>query len=102
MSVAPDSLEDYSEKFPNSLPKDNVLISPSYEPLICDFGISRMLDSARSDFVSTTHEGDPRGTIRWMAVELLNPQAGAQPKHSKETDVWAYGMTVYVSLIKFT
>ncbi|KAL5485870.1 hypothetical protein ACEPAI_6913 [Sanghuangporus weigelae] len=57
----------------------NVLISPSGEPLICDFGISRILSSSESDFVSTTHD---------------------EPKHSKETDVWAFGMTLYEMIAK--
>lgn len=68
------------------------------EPLICDFGISRMLDSSQSNFVSTTHNGQLRGSMRWMARELLRPDGDEEPKHSKETDVWAYGMTLYVSL----
>ncbi|OCB92096.1 kinase-like protein [Sanghuangporus baumii] len=34
-----------------------------------------------------------KGTVRWMARELLeDPQA----VHSKESDIWAFGMTIYV------
>lgn len=33
-----------------------------------------------------------------MAVELLNLKDGEDSKHSKETDIWAYGMTLYVKL----
>lgn len=73
-------------------------MSESGEPLICDFGISRMLDSSQSLFNSTTHGGDIKGSTRWMAIELLNAIEGKEPKHSKETDVWAYGMTLYVRI----
>ena len=46
-------------------------------------------------FNTTTVTGDRRGSTRWMAPELLDmddPQL-----HSKESDVWAFGMTLYVS-----
>ncbi|KAL5525890.1 hypothetical protein ACEPAG_7228 [Sanghuangporus baumii] len=79
---------------------DNVLIGGDWQPLMCDFGISRMLDSSQSCFVSTTHSGDPRGSTRWMAIELHKPDEGVVPKHSKETDVWAFGMTLYEMMAK--
>ncbi|OCB89426.1 kinase-like protein [Sanghuangporus baumii] len=58
------------------------------------------LDIIHSDvkataFVSTTHDGAVKGSIRWVAMEYLMPDEGVEPKHSKETDVWAYGMTLY-------
>ena len=77
--------------------KDNILIGENRQPLICDFGISRMLDSSQKHFVSTTHSGQTRGSTRWMAIELLNPEEGVEPKHSKATDVWAFGMALYAS-----
>ena len=79
--------------------KANILVGPSGEPLICDFGISRILTSTESHFVSTTHNAEPRGSIRWMAIELHIPAEGSEPRHSKETDVWAFGMTLYVRLL---
>lgn len=65
--------------------------------MICDFGISRMLDSSQTFFVSTTHNGVVKGSTRWMAIELHLPPDGTDPKHSKESDIWAYGMTLHVS-----
>ena len=72
-----------------------MLVSNNGEPLLCDFGISRMLDSSHSDFISTTHGSNVRGTIRYMSIELLDGGA----KHSKGSDVWAYGMILYVGVV---
>ena len=60
-------------------------------PKICDFGISRIMSSSSSSFSGNSNL---RGTLPWMAVELLcihNPQ-----RHSMMSDVWAFGMTIYV------
>lgn len=38
-----------------------------------------------------------KGTCLFWAPELLNLD-NDNAKHSKETDVWAFGMTVYVSV----
>ncbi|KAL5503756.1 hypothetical protein ACEPAH_7827 [Sanghuangporus vaninii] len=74
---------------------DNVLISESYQPLICDFGISRMINSSQT-LLRLSKQDNPKGTIRWMAIELLKFTEGVSPQpHSKESDVWAYGMTLY-------
>ncbi|KAH8110483.1 kinase-like domain-containing protein [Phellopilus nigrolimitatus] len=72
---------------------DNVLISFSGHPLICDFGISRMLFTSR---MSSSLTGDLKGTLRYIAVELLKVGSDDQLliTHSKESDVWAFGMTV--------
>lgn len=57
-----------------------------------------MLDSSQTFFISTTHNGVVKGSTRWMAIELHDPPEDSDPKHSKETDIWAYGMTLYVSI----
>lgn len=82
--------------------QDNVLISPDGDPLLSDFGISRMLVASGSLDRSTS----VKGSTRWMAAELLRPDLlsdevdggfqGETAFHTKETDVWAYGMTLYV------
>ncbi|KLO08683.1 kinase-like protein [Schizopora paradoxa] len=78
-----------------ALEQDNILISDNNNPLIADFGISRILTSTNT---SWTNLG---GSARWMAMELLefNPGDGTSGtgsgRHTKGTDVWAYGMVVY-------
>lgn len=67
----------------------NVLISPSGEPLVTDFGISHMLASGTY------------GTMRWMAYEQINVDAedglaATRTPYTFQTDVWAFGMTVLV------
>ena len=72
-----------------------MLISPNGDPLLSDFGVSRML-IASGTLDHTTTLG---GTARWMAVELLKPteEGDAPALPTTESDVWAFGMTVYVS-----
>lgn len=73
---------------------DNVLISRTGEPRICDFGISRVL--AASQTLASSTGGSLRGSVRWMAIELLTVN-GPPPVHTIYTDIWAFGMTVHVS-----
>ena len=83
--------------------QDNVVISSTGIPKICDFGCARMIASTRTlaQLTATT-----RGTIQYFAPELLPVDLQAQgsmdaaraPKQSKKTDVWAFGMTIYVRL----
>ncbi|EJD08175.1 kinase-like protein, partial [Fomitiporia mediterranea MF3/22] len=65
----------------------NILVSLSGEPLICDFGISRMLDKTNAAHVISDDEME--GTVRYMAPEIFY---GAS--HGKASDVWAFGMLV--------
>ena len=71
-----------------------MLISPDGDPLLSDFGVSRML-IASGTLDHTTTLG---GTARWMAVELLKPteEGDAPALPTTESDVWAFGMTIYV------
>ncbi|KAI5121980.1 hypothetical protein M0805_001813 [Coniferiporia weirii] len=78
---------------------ENILISSSGEPRICDFGISRMLVASKSfNFSSTT--GGIGGTIRYTSIELLSPLDQQSDIYSNSSDVWAFGMTVLVLLTK--
>ncbi|TDL16161.1 kinase-like protein [Rickenella mellea] len=80
----------------------NVLVSPTGVPSLIDFGLSRLL--VISQVIMSTREAG--GTFRWMAHELCG---GRTPEHwreslrtvaTKESDVWAYGMTVLELLTK--
>ncbi|KAJ8074855.1 hypothetical protein PM082_019182 [Marasmius tenuissimus] len=68
----------------------NVLITPDLKACIADFGLSRVTDTMRL-FSLTTNRS--RGTMRWLAPELLRP--GSDFESSKEGDVYAYACVCY-------
>ena len=71
--------------------KDNVVISADGRALLCDLGCARMsIFSCSMAKITET----PKGTAHYWAPELYKPGV----VHSEETDVWAFGMTVYVSI----
>ena len=57
--------------------------------------MSRMAVASQSSLWQTT-SGSLKGSIPWLAIEFLKP-GKLQYRHTKETDVWAFGMTIYVS-----
>lgn len=65
------------------------------EPMITDFGLSQMISATQSIMASTNHDGNVKGTVRWMAVELFDIEEG-DAGHTKASDMWAFGMTIYV------
>ncbi|TDL18112.1 kinase-like protein [Rickenella mellea] len=78
----------------------NVVVSPQGEPLLIDFGLSRILDISR--VIMTTREAS--GTFRWMAFELCgggrdDSECGAIFA-TRASDIWAYGMIVLELLSK--
>ena len=71
------------------------MLSDFDEPLLADFGISRCVTSASISDTSTS----PKGSARWMAREFFMfglDESDTIVEHSKETDVWAFGMVLYV------
>jgi serine/threonine protein kinase len=64
--------------------------------MLTDFGISRILIESKT-FTGTN---SLKGNVRWMAAELLDWKLhDSQPEHqfhTKATDVWAFGMVLYV------
>lgn len=74
-----------------------MLVSSDERPIITDFGVSRLL----VDGVTVAGTSSLKGNVRWMAIELIDPQAplGTQihQLHTKATDMWAFGMVLYVS-----
>ncbi|KAG8901301.1 hypothetical protein FRC01_009886 [Tulasnella sp. 417] len=61
----------------------NILISDSAHVLLCDFGLTRMIDSRTSTCVKGA------GSVRWMSPELWDNRP-----RSFESDVYAFGMTI--------
>ena len=64
------------------------------QPLICDFGLARIVPGSASLSNTTT----VRGSVRWMAPEFFDSDDPVT-EHSKATDVWGFGATIYVSFI---
>jgi serine/threonine protein kinase len=75
-----------------------VLIS-SGRPVLSDFGVSRLLVNS----VTISGTTSLKGAVRWMAPELIAPAdtPSEHEFHTKATDVWAFGMVVYVRIITF-
>ena len=76
--------------------QDNILISEFGEPMITDFGLSRMLSYSQT-IMATTEHGSVKGTVRWMAFELFGLDDD-HVEHTKASDMWAYGMIIYVGI----
>lgn len=62
--------------------------------VICDFGCARAAQCSLSLAKLTS---SPRGTPTYWAPELFGTQANnVTAAQSEETDVWAFGMAIYV------
>jgi serine/threonine protein kinase len=64
--------------------------------MLTDFGVSRVIAASAASF---------KGSTRWMAPELLIPESDEAGAHepvepNQKTDIWAFGMTIYVSNCK--
>ena len=76
------------------LKQDNVFVDSLGNVRIGDFGLSRML-SDESLWVTSATQAP--GTVRWMAFELFGLDDD-HVEHTKASDMWAYGMIIYVSI----
>ncbi|KAG9008706.1 hypothetical protein FRB93_006252 [Tulasnella sp. JGI-2019a] len=63
----------------------NVLLTEQLEPLICDFGMAKVLDGYNE--TSTTMKG--AGSYRFMSPELM-----CDGPKTTESDIYAFGMTI--------
>jgi serine/threonine protein kinase len=76
-------------------------VSHDGRPVLSDFGFSRTV-IGNTIWTGTT---PMKGNVRWMAYELLIPQTRTNESlmdsrhqfHTKESDIWAFGMITYVS-----
>jgi serine/threonine protein kinase len=73
-----------------------VLVDEQGTARLCDFGLSRIIDE--STLWNTSAISAP-GTTRWKAPEILNGQQVTVTVHS---DMYAFGMTFFVSSDKYT
>ncbi|KAG1878875.1 kinase-like domain-containing protein [Suillus subluteus] len=69
----------------------NVLLDDSFNAVLTDFGLSRVLEA--SGFTTTNIKA--AGTFRYMARELMNPtyHSMTAPLPTVQSDVWSAGMT---------
>ena len=73
----------------------NILVDEFGSPLITDFGISRLLIEST---LWETSKTSAEGSGRWMSPELLE---GKEPRPTKESDVYAFAMTIIVGIKVF-
>ena len=64
--------------------------------LLTDFGISRVLNPGAMTVQLVPGDDSPGGTVRFMAKEMLYGDMSSGDFYTKATDVWAFGMTIYV------
>ena len=66
-------------------------------PKLADFGLSRALTYSNVD-LKTTSYGRLKGSYQWMAYELLAfiESDDQEILCTKASDMWAYGMVLYV------
>ncbi|KAK1215505.1 Rho guanine nucleotide exchange factor [Marasmius sp. AFHP31] len=70
----------------------NVLITPELRACIGDFGLSHVADS-HAVKLSTSFASCAKGTTRWLAPELLNPELSSVS--TEKSDMYAYGCVCY-------
>ena len=76
----------------------NILVDSKYRARLADFGLAMITDEPAGR--TTNSGGEMKGTTRWMAPELMDPEefgfAGELLKRlpSTSTDIYAIGMTI--------
>ncbi len=79
-----------------------MLLSPEGTPLLADVGISKLEASSFTMLAGPIAESVWR-SLRWLACEFLefsddDVNSTRRLEHNEKTDVWAFGMTIYVRL----
>lgn len=70
--------------------------------MICGISTSRLV----VDDMTLTGTSSLKGAVRWMSIELIMVLSDEfedceHPFHTKASDVWAFGMLVYVGIVPF-
>jgi serine/threonine-protein kinase len=84
------------------LKPENVFLDPNFEPVIADFGISRVCkDGDLSRTMGTV------GTPLYMAPEIFGEETGPGPAYDVRVDVYSFAMLLYMffcpdTTLKFT
>ncbi|KAK7683307.1 hypothetical protein QCA50_013569 [Cerrena zonata] len=71
----------------------NILVSDKNEALVCDFGMSKVVEDITDQFASITLT--KAGSSRWLAPELME---GTINFPDMACDVYSFGMTMYECL----
>lgn len=71
--------------FTHAKAQANVLVSPTGVARIADFGFAQVLAEHSDSFTQHT---SMKGTLRWMAPELLLTD---DARHTAASDMWAFG-----------
>ena len=66
---------------------DNILLEPSGICKISDFGISKQIEDIQDQRAFT----GMRGTVQWMAPEIVDPKKGG---YDAKVDIWSVGCVV--------
>ena len=76
----------------------NILVDSDRRARLADFGLAVITDESAGR--TTSNGGEMRGTTRWMAPELMNPEEFGfigellRRLPSTSTDIYAIGMTI--------
>lgn len=70
----------------------------SSTPYLADFGVSHQVKKGAFTRVLDTSGVDAIGSVSWMPPELLRlPDNVTKVTYTTKSDVWSFGMTIYVS-----
>lgn len=77
------------------LKSENVLIDKNFKIKLCDFGISKMIESDTEEFelespLHITRQTKTIGTVSWMSPEFINDKIS-----SKKSDVYSFGILLW-------
>ena len=88
LSLPPQKLHDATN---SRKAQSNILMDKRGEPRLAGFGLSKLMTEVQGITTSS-------GSVRWMARELIEAESVA-PSFTRESDIWAFGMTMLVCVL---